>query len=261
MADNRWREAVAWIVPTSSGTRLLCPRSHQVDNARGAVIRGLFALTYPVTPECDNCPRWPVTPSQGGPANHTLPLFFSPDYLSSSTRFDTLQKPGWVAALLNKRPVPGVELTAPTPLTEADLETVHDPVYVRAIRSGDDPMLVDTRTAGRPRPNRAGRRDREGTTARWAEPQGYLVDARPRDAEIYAWPVAWDDKRKGHRVRLVIGGICPNGFRKVDVPGPYLWVYTGTLENFKVKELERKALAQALRAALGADAGAGTHTV
>ena len=110
----------------------------------GAVIRGLFALTCPVTPECDNCWRWALTPSQGDPANHTLPLFFSPDYLSSSTRFDTLQKPGWVAALLNKRPVPGVELTAPTPLTEADLETVHDPVYVRAIRSGDDPMLVDT---------------------------------------------------------------------------------------------------------------------
>ena len=84
------------------------------------------------------------TRSQGGPANHTLPLFFSPDYLSSATRFDTLQKPGWVAALLNKRPVPGVALTAPTPLTEADLETVHDPVYVRAIRSGDDPMLVET---------------------------------------------------------------------------------------------------------------------
>jgi hypothetical protein len=80
------------------------------------------------------------------------------------------------------------------------------------------------------------------------------VDAWPRDAEIHAWPVAWNDKRKGHRARLVLGGICPNGFRKVDVPGPYLWVHTGTLENFKVKESERKALAHALRAALATDA-------
>jgi acetoin utilization deacetylase AcuC-like enzyme len=103
-----------------------------------------IALTYPVTPECDTCRRWRPTPSQGGPTNHTLPLFFSPDYLSSSTPFDTLQKPGWVAALLNTRPVPSVELIAPTPLTEADLEAVHDPVYVRAIRSGDDPRLVET---------------------------------------------------------------------------------------------------------------------
>ena len=90
--------------------------------------------------------------------------------------------------------------------------------------------------------------------ARWAEPQGYVIDAWPRDAEIHAWPANWEDKRKGHRARLVIGGFCPNGFRKVDVPGPYLWVHTGTLENFKVKPPERKAFAQALRAALGAEA-------
>jgi hypothetical protein len=90
--------------------------------------------------------------------------------------------------------------------------------------------------------------------ARWAEPQGYLVDARARDSEIHAWPTAWDDKRKGPRAQLVIGGFCPNGFRKLDVPGPYLWLHTGTLENFKVKEPQRKSLAQALRAALGPDA-------
>ena len=46
--------------------------------------------------------------------------------------------------MLKDRPVPGVELIAPAPLTEAGLETVHDPAYVRAIRSGDDPMRVDT---------------------------------------------------------------------------------------------------------------------
>jgi hypothetical protein len=27
--------------------------------------------------------------------------------------------------------------------------------------------------------------------SRWAEPQGYVIDAAPRDAEIYAWPVGW----------------------------------------------------------------------
>ena len=44
--------------------------------------------------------------------------------------------------MLTDWPVPGVELTTPMPLTEADLETVHDPAYVRAIQSGDDAMRV-----------------------------------------------------------------------------------------------------------------------
>lgn len=49
----------------------------------------------------------------------------------------------------------------------------------------------------------------------------------------------------------MIGGFCPLGFRKVDADYPDLWVYTDTLEEFRVKEPERKAFAQALRTALG----------
>lgn len=91
---------------------------------------------------------------------------------------------------------------------------------------------------------------------RWAGPKGFVVDADARDSEIFAWPNNWADKRKGPRVRLVIGGFCPLGFRKVDADHPYLWVYTDTLEDFRVKEPERQAFAQALRSALADQAPA-----
>lgn len=87
---------------------------------------------------------------------------------------------------------------------------------------------------------------------RWARPLGFDVTCSPRDSEIYAWRPNWYDKRKEvSRVWLTLGGFCPIGFRKVDAAHPYLWVYTDDLEHFRVKEPERMAFAQALRAALG----------
>jgi acetoin utilization deacetylase AcuC-like enzyme len=67
-------------------------------------------------------------------------VFFSDDYLASSIDFDTLRKPGWVAARLRDRPVSGVALVAPVPLTEDDLAVVHDPNYVRAVHTGEPPF-------------------------------------------------------------------------------------------------------------------------
>ncbi|MBI1873442.1 MAG: hypothetical protein HYS05_06065 [Acidobacteria bacterium] len=86
---------------------------------------------------------------------------------------------------------------------------------------------------------------------RWAGPKGFVVDADARNSEIFAWPTNWADKRRGPRVRLVVGGFCPLGFRKVEADYPYLSVYTDTLEDFRVKEPERRAFGQALRSALG----------
>jgi len=87
---------------------------------------------------------------------------------------------------------------------------------------------------------------------RWARPLGFDVACSPRDSEIYAWRPSWYDKRKDlSRVELTVGGFSPIGFRKVDAPYPYVWVYTGNLEEFRVKEPERIALGQHFRAALG----------
>lgn len=86
---------------------------------------------------------------------------------------------------------------------------------------------------------------------RWARPLGFEVDCSPREAQIYGWRSSWVDRRKPARVCLAIGGFCPSGFRKIDNPYPYLWVYTDNLEEYKVKEPERVAFAQALRVALG----------
>ena len=89
---------------------------------------------------------------------------------------------------------------------------------------------------------------------RWARPLGFEVDCSPREAEIHCWRPSWVDRRKPPRVLLSIGGFCPVGFRKVADLYPYLWVNTGNLEEYRVKEPERIAFAQALRVALGESA-------
>jgi len=87
---------------------------------------------------------------------------------------------------------------------------------------------------------------------RWARPLGFEVTCSPREAEIFAFRPAWYDKRKDlARILLTIGGFCPIGFRRVDAPNPYLYVYTGNLEQFRIKEQECIEFAQALRTALG----------
>ena len=90
--------------------------------------------------------------------------------------------------------------------------------------------------------------------ARWAKPKGFEVETYPRDAEFQAWRPGWADKRKGSKVQLAVGGFCPTGYRKTDEAYPYQFVYIEDLANFKVKEPERAAFSQALRAALGEQA-------
>jgi hypothetical protein len=90
--------------------------------------------------------------------------------------------------------------------------------------------------------------------ARWAHTRGFEVETFPKDPEFQVWRPGWADKRKGPRVQLGLGGFCPFGYRKTDSKHPYLWLYTEDLENFKVKEPERKAFARALREALGSAA-------
>jgi hypothetical protein len=86
---------------------------------------------------------------------------------------------------------------------------------------------------------------------RWILPHGYLLEAISRKGEFHLWRPAWVDRRKGHKVSLALGGFCPIGFRKVEDRYPYLWLYTSRLEEFKVKEAQRREFAQSVRTALG----------
>jgi hypothetical protein len=87
--------------------------------------------------------------------------------------------------------------------------------------------------------------------ARWAHPLGFETSVEARDAEFHAWRPGWSDRRKGPKVTLALGGVCPAGFRKVEAPHPYQWVYIRNLADFRVKDAERAAFSQALRASLG----------
>jgi acetoin utilization deacetylase AcuC-like enzyme len=49
-----------------------------------------------------------------------------------------------VAESLSERPIPGVVLEAPQPLTEAGLLAVHDPAYVTAVRTGTPQWLASS---------------------------------------------------------------------------------------------------------------------
>jgi acetoin utilization deacetylase AcuC-like enzyme len=79
-------------------------------------------------------------PSRAGGEWHPprkMRLFYSPAYVMTGVEFDTTRKAAWVADSLAERPIEGVELVAPEPLTEDALAAAHDPSYVRAVRTGE----------------------------------------------------------------------------------------------------------------------------
>lgn len=66
----------------------------------------------------------------------------------ATTAFDTTRKAAWVADSLAERPIAGVELVAPEPLTEQAIATVHEPAYVRAVRTGEPRELAASNGLG-----------------------------------------------------------------------------------------------------------------
>ncbi len=63
-------------------------------------------------------------------------VFYSPAFCVQGSPYETLQKAAWIAASLERRPIPGVELKAPRALEDEDLLAVHTERYVEAIRTG-----------------------------------------------------------------------------------------------------------------------------
>ena len=71
-------------------------------------------------------------------------VYFDSDYVASGHSFDTTRKAGWVADSLVGQPIGGVTLVAPEPLTWEDIERVHSPEYVDAVRTGRPRSLAES---------------------------------------------------------------------------------------------------------------------
>ncbi len=71
-----------------------------------------------------------------------MKLFYSQSYVAAAHAFDTTRKSAEIAQSLVERPIAGVEVIAPPPLTFDDLVRVHDPAYVEAVRSGSPRELA-----------------------------------------------------------------------------------------------------------------------
>jgi acetoin utilization deacetylase AcuC-like enzyme len=71
-------------------------------------------------------------------------VYYSPAYTAAAYPFDTTRKAQWIAGSLQERPVPGVSIVEPRPIEETALKSVHDPVYVDAVRTGAPRHLAES---------------------------------------------------------------------------------------------------------------------
>jgi acetoin utilization deacetylase AcuC-like enzyme len=71
-------------------------------------------------------------------------LYYSADYTLAGYSFDTTRKARWIAESLAARPVAGVEVITPAPVTAAQLLAAHDANYVEAVRSGAPRDLAES---------------------------------------------------------------------------------------------------------------------
>ena len=74
----------------------------------------------------------------------SLPVFYSEDYVGAATAFDTTRKARWVAESLLAEPIPGLRISPNAPVSVAELERVHDPAYVSAVRTGEPRALAES---------------------------------------------------------------------------------------------------------------------
>ncbi len=77
-----------------------------------------------------------------------MKVLYSDAFVAAGEDFDTTRKAAWVAESLRARPVPGADLVEPAPLDAEQLETVHAPDYVRAVRTGDPRSLAESNGLG-----------------------------------------------------------------------------------------------------------------
>src|SRR5262245_49895849 len=87
-------------------------------------------------------PRRTGTPA--AEVSSVVRVYYSPAYSSAGYAFDPTRKAGWVADSLSESPIPGIELIEPPPLTSDQVAAVHDPGYVRAVRTGRPRGLAES---------------------------------------------------------------------------------------------------------------------
>ena len=87
------------------------------------------------------------TPTDGHGAGR-LTLYYSPAYAMAGTEFDTTRKAAWVAESLAERPIDGVDLVEPRPLTRTELAEIHAPEYVDAVLTGEPEHLAGSNGIG-----------------------------------------------------------------------------------------------------------------
>lgn len=75
-------------------------------------------------------------------------LYYAPAYVVPGIDWETTRKSGWIAASLAERPIAGVEITAPAPLTREALARAHDPAYIHAVEAGTPAWLAGSNGIG-----------------------------------------------------------------------------------------------------------------
>jgi len=65
-----------------------------------------------------------------------LKIFYDARYNATGVVFDTTRKASCIARSLTENPIEGVEVAAPRPVSWADLEKIHRPHYLLALRTG-----------------------------------------------------------------------------------------------------------------------------
>jgi acetoin utilization deacetylase AcuC-like enzyme len=71
-------------------------------------------------------------------------LYYSDRFVLSKDNFDTTRKAAWIAASLDKDPIPGVRLCSPKSATPADASRVHSENYLQALKTGQPGELANS---------------------------------------------------------------------------------------------------------------------
>jgi acetoin utilization deacetylase AcuC-like enzyme len=64
-------------------------------------------------------------------------IFYDHRYNTTGLTFDTVRKADCIRRSLEERPIAGVEIASPSPVSWDDLELVHSPEYLLALRTGE----------------------------------------------------------------------------------------------------------------------------
>jgi acetoin utilization deacetylase AcuC-like enzyme len=71
-------------------------------------------------------------------------VYYDASYAAAAYAFPTTRKARWIAESLQANPISGITIERPQPLTGDDLQAVHDPRYIEAVRTGEPRPLAES---------------------------------------------------------------------------------------------------------------------